>query len=594
MYSDKTNVNILTALLVEHGVRHAVVCPGSRNAPITHNLCECQYIECVSVTDERSAAFIAMGWAQTVDSAVAVCVTSGSALLNTLPAVAEAFYQHCPLVIISADRPEAMIGQLQGQTLPQPGALSSFVRKTVSLPEPHDDTERWHCNRLVNEALIAMRQQGGGPVHINVPITEPLFRFTCAELPRERMVSIMPKTAYWPILQHKAEEFFDVLPFGSYEDLAEECMENILPKTSYWPVLQDIAEDFFISNRPMVVIGQLPYALAQHSAYLINYLRKKVVVLLEQLSNASDYSCHLDEALSEIGDDKAYQPDYIIYFGDTLVSKRAKHFLQHSHARRTIIVNETGCLTDVTMHATDILEGDPWTILAALAYFAENTYSGPTAFFHRWRTILGKWSDRSLDFKLRYSQMQAVRLLHSMAERKDWTPFFSQPTFYYANSSAVRLGQLFSTQYIHVNRGVNGIEGCLSTAVGATIGTKTDVYCVIGDLAFFYDQNALWNNLGKYNLRILLLNNGCGGIFHQLPGLGESRHRDQYVSASHNTSARGVCEAMRVAYMRAENSAALASGMEWLTGDGQEPRLLEVMTDAETDAAEMRRYYAEQ
>ena len=184
MFSNKENVNILTALLVAHGIRHAVVCPGSRNSPIVHNLNACADIQCYPVTDERSAAFYALGMSQALKQPVVVCVTSGTALLNVAPAVAEAYYQHIPLIVISADRPPQWIDQLDGQTLPQPDALGRFVLKAVSLPEPHDADTRWYCNRLVNEALIERR----GPVHINVPITEPLFDYSVEQLPVERKI----------------------------------------------------------------------------------------------------------------------------------------------------------------------------------------------------------------------------------------------------------------------------------------------------------------------------------------------------------------------------------------------------------------------
>ena len=188
MYSNKENVNILTALLVAHGIRHAVLCPGSRNSPIVHNLNECPDIQCYPVTDERSAGFYALGMTQATGEPVAVCVTSGTALLNLAPAVAEAYYQHRPLVVISADRPPQWIDQLDGQTLPQPDALGRFVRKAVSLPEPHDEESRWYCNRLVNEALMEKH----APVHINVPISEPFFLFSTHELPQERKIDFIP------------------------------------------------------------------------------------------------------------------------------------------------------------------------------------------------------------------------------------------------------------------------------------------------------------------------------------------------------------------------------------------------------------------
>ena len=124
MYCDKDNVNTLTALLIAHGVRHAVVCPGSRNAPIVHNLDVCPEIQCYPITDERSAAFYALGLYQATEEPVVVCVTSGTALLNTLPAVAEAMYQHLPLVVVSADRlqPTRQRGtHRRHTTLPRPG-----------------------------------------------------------------------------------------------------------------------------------------------------------------------------------------------------------------------------------------------------------------------------------------------------------------------------------------------------------------------------------------------------------------------------------------------------------------------------------------
>ena len=207
MYSDKINVNILTSLMVAHGVRTVVVCPGSRNAPLAHNFASCPEMYCVAATDERSAGFYALGLALASERPVAVCVTSGSALLNLAPAVAEAYYREVPLLVISADRPLAMINQLQGQTLPQAGALGMMVKATMQLPEPHNEVERWYCNRLVNEAIIKMLLHGGGPVHINVPISEPLYNFAVEELPEERKISMAAASADEALLTAIADDF---------------------------------------------------------------------------------------------------------------------------------------------------------------------------------------------------------------------------------------------------------------------------------------------------------------------------------------------------------------------------------------------------
>lgn len=548
MYSDKENINILTSLLVAHGIRHAVVCPGSRNAPITHNLCECLSTGCVPVTDERSAAFIAMGMAQALGEPVAVCVTSGSALLNTLPAVCEAFYQHLPLIIISADRPAAMIGQLQGQTMPQTDALGRFVKKAVTLPEPHDDTERWYCNRLVNEAIIACRRHGGGPVHINVPITEPLFNFTVEKLPRERKVNLVNYNIQSVELGH-------------------------------------IAWDFVHSKKPMLVIGQLPYSFISDYSGELKLLKDHFVVLQEQLSSDEDAPCHFDEALAVVKRRTCYKPDFVIYIGGTIVSKRLKQFLQGFKPKRTVIVSETGELTDVTMHATDLVECPAEDMVDALSNaFDDRLGVNNSEFNSVWKELLDSHRKKSDDFLPEYSQMLAVKLFHGIVNGQ-------QCRIQYANSSAVRLGQLFSTHYIYVNRGINGIEGSLSTAVGFASVVDDVTYCVIGDLSFFYDQNALLNNLRKDNFRVLLLNNGGGGIFHQLPGLESSPSRDGYVSAAHNFSAKGICVETHINYRAASDTGTLSEGLAWLTDiSGHQPRLLEVFTDVDKDAEEMKRF----
>lgn len=186
---------------------------------------------------------------------------------------------------------------------------------------------------------------------------------------------------------------------------------------------------------------------------------------------------------------------------------------------------------------------------------------------------------------LRYSQSAAVQCLHARCEGRK-----RKVTYFYANSMSVRLGNYFSSQYIHVNRGVNGIEGSLSTAAGYSLTANDQlVICVIGDLSFFYDQNALWNQALSGNLRILLLNNGGGAIFRQLPGLEQSPVRDALVSAAHVTTAEGICHQNHVDYQIVSDEMHLAEGIEWLTAEAPSPRLLEVLTDASIDQEEWKR-----
>ena len=164
---------------------------------------------------------------------------------------------------------------------------------------------------------------------------------------------------------------------------------------------------------------------------------------------------------------------------------------------------------------------------------------------------------------------------------------------FYANSSAVRLGNIFSNQYLYVNRGVNGIEGTLSTAVGYALARQDeeDVYCVIGDLSFFYDQNALWNEQLPPNLSILLLNNGGGGLFRQLPGLERSPYRDSAIAAGHTASAEGICQAYGLVYLSARNGQELSRALDSFFHAEEGPVLLEVFTRPEDDARVLKDYY---
>ena len=526
MYSNKENVNILTALLVAHGIRHAVVCPGSRNSPVVHNLAECPDITCYPVTDERSAGFYALGMAQALQRPVVVCVTSGTALLNLAPAVAEAYYQHQPLVVVSADCPAGWIDQQDGQTLPQPDALGCFVKKAVSLPEPHDAETRWFCNRLVNEALMVRH----APVHINVPITEPLFDYTVAELPKERRIELIPADVSSHVLSH-------------------------------------VCRMFMQSQRPMLITGQ-------------------------------PMNPNMDEAVLLVNDDERYVPDFVLYIGGSIVSKRVKHFLRR--AKETWAVNETGEVNDTFMNLTHVVQGDPAVVADQICFLLEQQ---PHPFVQLWEALLAKVRQQATAYSPAYSEMAAVKYFESQlplrtegAQRPQQFPLHSERSdalsVHYANSTAIRLANIYAQHPVFCNRGVNGIEGSLSTAAGFSVVTDEQVFCVIGDLSFFYDQNALWNQNLHGNFRILLLNNGRGGIFNMLRGLEQSPARDRFIAAEHHTTAEGVCQQHDVVYLKATTMEEMQQGIDTLLYiETERPVLLEVFTDASEDERVYRDYY---
>ena len=538
MYSNKENINILTSLLVAHGVRRAVVCPGSRNAPIVHNLVKSGCISCYPVTDERSAGFYALGMALLDGNAVAVCVTSGSALLNLLPAVAEAYYQHIPLIVISADRPLAWIDQQDGQTTRQQNALADFVKKAVTLNEPTDETQRWHCNRLANEALIATNHHGLGPVHINVPLSEPLFGYDVPTLPNERTIS-----------RHTPHSLVEA-------------------------DLNDLMADFRKAEKPMIVLGQMHPGSVD--APLVKALEAHAVVVSEVLSYFGGLQ-NADELLATCTDTAPYIPDFVLYLGGHLIGKNLKSLLRQMRNAPQWLVNESGEVVDTFMNLTAIVEGKPNEVLSLMVQVMQQAdgkqHEDRTKVYRQlWQTAHNAYRKQlnqlaptlSEAYVVQYFEQQLQQVGHAFE-------------VHYANSLSVRLANKFAQHHVWCNRGVNGIEGSLSTSAGMSLATQANVYCVIGDLSFFYDQNAIWNTRLRGNLRILLLNNGGGKIFQHVKGMPADDIRTTFVSAEHNTSAQGICQQNGAKHLLVDNVEALQTGItELINYDGERPFVLEV------------------
>ena len=550
VFSDKKNILQLVALLKAHGVRNIVCCPGSRNTPLLQTLHAEGFFQCHAVTDERSGAFFALGLALHGGKPTAICCTSGSALLNIHPAVAEAFYQQVPLVVISADRPAAWIGQMDGQTLPQPGVFGALVKCSVQLPEIHTAEEEWHCNRLINEALLALHHHGKGPVHINVPIAEPLFQFTTEKLPEVRVI-----TRYQGLTVYDRQ----------YDEL-------IARLNSY--------------SKRMVIAGQMSLIylfekkicklLYKHFTWLTEHIGNRIVPGLP-IKNFDALLYALPEAEQE-----QLKPELVITYGGHIVSKRLKTYLRNHPPKEHWHVSLDGEVVDTFGCLTTVIEMDPFEFLEKIAYLLENRQvEYPKGWEYR--------SKRIPEPQFDYSEMAAVgALLHALP---------AESALHLANSSAVRYAQLYTlpdSVEVCCNRGVNGIEGSLSTAMGYALASARLNFVVIGDLSFFYDMNALWNRNLRSNLRILLLNNGSGEIFQSLPGLQLSETAHQLVTGQHQTSANGWAEERGFHYQAVHNAEELAVALPPFTQTetaSTQPMLIEVFTDAAHDMALLKAYY---
>lgn len=548
MYSSKKNIQQLASLLKAHQVCQVVVSPGSRNTPIIQSLANDPSFSCHTVLDERSAGFHALGIAQYTGERVAVCCTSGTAVLNYGPAVAEAYYQQMPLVFITADRPDAWIGQRVGQTLPQPGIFNSLVKKSVHLPQIASAEDEWYCNRLINEALLETTRNGCGPVHINIPLSEPLFEYTKAPLPDVRKINL-------------------------YDPLSDS--------------FSHYGARFLKFRRPLILAGQsVDYKMSFYLNRLIE--AQDCVVLTEHLSNIHSLSCirNFDAMLRAIPEEELadYAPDLLITTGGHIVSKRIRQFLHANPPKEHWHVSPDGEIADTYQRLTDVIRGEASYFIDYLAEQKPEKASRPKHFTQRWLAQSSRIPEPEVEFS---DVMAAGALLKALPE---------ESCIHLANSSSVRLAQLFrpKEKYVRIfsNRGTSGIDGCLSTATGMSTVNKDLTFLLTGDLAFFYDINALWNRPLSPNLRILLNNNGGGEIFHTLPGFGQSGITEKHIAVGHTESAGIWAENRGFTYLSVSNRQELQSQMPVLTSRaGKKPLLMEVFTTKEKNVEILRNYY---
>ncbi len=510
-YSTNQNIRQLAALLPKFGIRHIVACPGSRNAPIVHTLANTDGLELHAVTDERSAGFVAIGLSDALGESVAVCCTSGSALLNLAPAVAEAHYRNVPLLIISGDRPQKWINQMDGQTLVQPNALAPNA-PSFSLPENNPDS--WHANRLINEALHLL-SSSRRPVHINLPLDEPLFGFSSEPLPDARHIKVTRSAD----------------------------TDSLAPLIDEWSHAQ----------RPMIVVGQM--MPNEDLAMQLNWLAStgRCIVLAEHLSNMRGAKIihNFDDVLLQ-HDDTSLQPDLLVYFGGHIVSKRLKHFLRRTPLTTNWHVAYNADFVDLFQNLTRRIE---LPIAPVLQLITDHTPSTDASFVDRWLS-LSKASRTPLTEE-EWNEPNAVgHVIRNL-------PHSSQLLL--ANSSSVRWAQHFALPHdmtVFCNRGVNGIEGSSSAAVGTALAhPERPTTLLTGDLSFFYDLNALWNKHLPSNLTIVMLNNGGGEIFNHLPGLENSEHVGEFIAAHHASQAKGWAADAHCNYIFVSNIAELTAAL---------------------------------
>lgn len=542
----------LAALLSAHGVRRAVVSPGSRNAPLIVALNRQPDIALTEVVDERSAAFVALGMAARSGEPVAICCTSGSALLNYAPALAEAFYRHVPLVAVSADRPSEWIDQADSQTMRQCGALSSVTKKCVDIAV---DASEAVSDRLVNEAVLSALQEPRGPVHINVQLAPPLGRTEEAEV-RPRVIRMME-------------------PRG---DLRYEQVRALGEELS--------------GRRILIVAGGCAPSPRLHRALGRMASMPDVVVTGEPTSNIHVRGLvgDIDSLLASVTDDVAgsFYPDVVVSFGLPVVSTRLKSWLRAApESMEHWALGYDSLTADTFRHLTMRINTDPAVFLSQLAGAlksgATNYRDSVAGAYH---SAVGRRSD--LLGRMPWADFMAVGRLLRMAGRKGWDVELS-------NGMTVRYAALFVNSGIHrmsANRGISGIEGSTSTAVGAALASQHPTLLITGDTSAFYDIAGLASTDLPSGFRIAIIDNGGGNIFRIVANTRSLDEREQFLAChkSVGVSWADVARSFGLDFFEASSFVEFDSVAAEFAASGR-PAMLVIHTDGPESAKLYQQYF---
>lgn len=548
MYPTNKSVLQLVSLLKAHGVKRYVISAGSRHKQIEIALGCDPFFEIYSVVDERSASFFALGLIQKYDEPVGILCTSGTASSNYCSAINEAYYQHLPLLVITADKPSRIQDQQEDQMIHQIGQYASIAKFTTNLPEINSPLDEWHLNRLVNEALLELNHHGRGPVHINIPIASYEDTFVTKELPKCRVINRYDYTSNFTAFA-----------------------------------------DYLLNKKILVVLGEGQPMTKEQSNSLDNFVKKfDCILMADKMSNCHhenilENSLPLLLALSN-ADLEELRPDLIITcranysFNDAFKGfvRRCGGGIEHWY------VSPSGKIVDPFKSLTKVYEMKEFDFMDRLVK-GTNKFSDSFDYSETWKLISSSIDEPNFDF----CHITAVGKVLKSIPRNSCVQL--------ANSHTVRMAQFFMIDpsvKVFCNRGTDGIDGSMSTAVGFAAPSDQLVYLLIGDLSFFYDMNALWNVHINKNIRIMMVNNGGGSIL-TVPNCNypEGSNVPEYIKARHKATAKAWVEDRGFKYYSATNMEELELGVAALADiDSVDPIFLEVFTDNDTDFKLMSAY----
>lgn len=553
---DGKALRILFDLLEEYGIKSVVCSPGSRNASLLMEADLHSKMKKYVVVDERTAGFVALGHSLVSQSPVALVCTSGTALLNYAPAIAEAYYQNVPLIVISADRPMEWIDQDDSQTIRQGNVFANYSKYFANIDASNsDDTYLWYLNRSINEGLIAALSPRRGPVHFNIHLPGKPF--------------IAPQSEKVPAKK------FDFINSDRKLDKA---------------VLQDLARRA-CGKRIMITAGFLPPDNRIQKAMALLASLPNVCVMAETVSNLHlPPSCYsIDRPLFSMGKQEysKFRPDILISVGGALISRRLKEFLRECRPEEHWAVGDYTNVIDCFMSLTTILDVSPSNFLP---YFAkrlgriQKDADNVSRYRELWEAARYKTEAAGLPTK--WSDLTALhRVFEALPESCN---------LFLSNGTAVRYAQILNHRPPHAtfaNRGVSGIEGSTSTATGGMLAYGNMTCLVSGDLSFNYDIGALGTGLADGRLKVVVTANGGGDIFRFIGATSDLDVREKYLCADMKTDFRKVADTYGWNYLEASDMKSLENALGIFFMPSEKPSLLCIHTaDGDTNAEILRQF----
>lgn len=552
MYSNLKSVQFVVAMLKARGVNKCVISPGNSHNALVRSIEEDSFFTTYNIVDERSAAFFAIGLIQELKEPIVILCTAGTALSNYLSGMTEAYYRKLPLIAITADKNQYYINQYEDQTIKQNDIFKDVVKFQATLPIVKDEKDEWYVNRVLNEAFLEMSHHGTGPIHINVPIDEGKFAtgkyFTEEILPEVNVIERLESSTSKEIWESKIQSLSEkkVMFLYGQDDHITESIKDTVERLS-----TKLNCVFAVDN--------------------ISNLHGKGVL---HISKATQFNKNTHN--------QKLAPDVVISLaGNTVLDykfelKRLKYSFEHW------VVNEDGKVADPFKKLTTVCEATTEEFLSILDLYLNNTSSN-NSYFEDWENENNKFLIPRFDF----SNIYTVEKLIPKIPKKSILNL--------ANSSTIRIAQYFDIDksvQVYCNRGVNGIDGCVSTFIGQSYATDKLSFLIVGDLTFFYDMNALWNRYINKNVRIMINNNSGAALFHFNQGLKNYPTLNENVAAEHSTTTRGWAIDRGFKYLSAKNKEEFDSLLsEFISEDSDEPIIFEVFTDKERDAELQHKFY---